>query len=171
VCYFLYIASPLTLSEVRSMVPEGITVDLADPTEQGTLKALHRGIQTVAKLLIGRCSCDFVRQRSSTRQEDERHIRERYRRAGVSRAEVIAGLERHRAGESILPPPEGWPRALVDFVLEHARNAGPTVYLLTFRSPSSGLQFRPPVRRLHADQITPDLNQWLLEGSPVLISR
>ncbi|HZI74766.1 MAG TPA: hypothetical protein VFD73_12250, partial [Gemmatimonadales bacterium] len=91
-CYFLYIASPLTLSEVRSMVPEGITVDLADPAEQGALKALHRGIQTVAKLLIGRCSCDFVRQRSSTRQEDERHLRERYRRAGVSRAEVIAGL-------------------------------------------------------------------------------
>jgi hypothetical protein len=45
------------------------------------------------------------------------------------------------------------------------------MYLLTFRSPSSALQFRPPVRQLHADQITPDLNQWLLEGSPVLISR
>jgi hypothetical protein len=171
VCYFLYIASPLTLTEVRSMVPEGITVDLADPAEQRALKPLHRGIQTVAKLLIGQCSCDFVHRRGSTRQEDERHLRERYRRTGIPRAGVIAGLDRHRAGASIPPPQEGWPRALVDFVLEHARNAGPTVYLLTFRPPSFTLQFGAPVRRLHADQITPDLEQWLLEGSPVLISR
>lgn len=153
------------------MMPEGITVDLADPAEQRALKPLHRGIQTVAKLLIGRCSCDFVRPRGSTRQEDERHLRERYRRAGIPRAGVIAGMERHRAGESILPPPEGWPRALVDLVLEHARNAGPTVYLLTFVPPSSSLQFHPPVRRLQAAQITPNLDQWLLEGSPVVISR
>jgi hypothetical protein len=47
VCYFLYIASPLTLSEIRSMLPDGITVDLADPVEQQVLKSSSRGVQTV----------------------------------------------------------------------------------------------------------------------------
>src|SRR3954469_6345877 len=95
-CYFLYIASPLTLSEVRSMLPQGVTADLADFTDQQALRSIHPDAQTVARLLIGRCSCDFVRPRVPDTLEDERHLRERYRRLGAARVGVITGLERHR---------------------------------------------------------------------------
>jgi hypothetical protein len=170
-CYFLYIASPLTLSEVRSMVPEGVTVDLASPTEQQGLRASHRGIQTVARLLIGRCSCDFIRPRDPNPHEDERHLRERYRRLGTDRALTISGLERHRAGAQLEAPAEGWSRALVDFVREHARNAGPSVFQLAFLAPGSTLSTHPPLRRIPVDRITPDLERWLVEDAPVLVTR
>jgi hypothetical protein len=170
-CYFLYIASPLTLSEVRSMVPEGVTVDLASPAEQQGVRASQRGIQTVARLLIGRCSCDFIRPRHPDPQEDERHLRERYRRLGTDRALTISGLERHRAGAKIAAPAEGWRRALVDFVREHARNAGPSVFQLAFLAPGDTLSAPPPPRRIPLDLITPDLERWLVEDAPVLVSR
>ena len=170
-CYFLYIASPLSLSEVRSMVPDGITADLTDPRDQQVLKPLRRGTQTVARLLIGRCSCDFVHQRQSDPHEDERHLRERYRRLKVDRHVVISALERHRAGATIPAPAAGWRQALVDFVLEHARNAGPTIYQLAFLPPGSNLGSPPEPRRLQTSQVTPDLESWLVEDSPALIVR
>jgi hypothetical protein len=170
-CYFLYIASPLTLSEVRSMVPEGVTVDLATPGEQQDLRARHRGLQTVARLLIGRCSCDFIRPRDADSQADERHLRERYRRLGTDRALTISGLERHRAGAKIPAPEQGWSRALADFVREHARNAGPSVYQLAFLAPGSALSTHPSLRRVPVDRVTPDLERWLVEDAPVLVSR
>jgi hypothetical protein len=153
------------------MVPEGVTVDLASPAEQQGLRASHRGIQTVARLLIGRCSCDFVRPRDPDPHEDERHLRERYRRMGIDRALTISGLERHRAGGKIPVPTEGWSRALVDFVREHARNAGPSVYQLAFLPPGSTLSAHPALRRVLLDRITPDLERWLVEDAPVLVSR
>jgi hypothetical protein len=170
-CYFLYIASPLTLSEIRSMVPDGITADLAVSSEQQVLKPLHRGIQTVARLLIGRCSCDFIHQRQSDRHADERHLRARYRALGVDRQTIISALERHRVGATIPAPEAGWPQALVAFVLEHARNAGPTVYQLAFLPPGSHLRSQPVPRRLSTTQVTLDLESWLVEDSPVLIVR
>jgi hypothetical protein len=171
VCYFLYIASPLTLSEIRSMLPDGITVDLADPIEQQVLKSSQRGIQTVARLLIGRCSCDFVRQRHADLREDERHLRERFRQQEVSRALTIAGLERHRAGAKVPGPGKGWGRTLVDFVREHARNAGTTVYQLGFLPPSSNLPPGAPLREVKLDRVTPELETWLVEGIPVAVTR
>jgi hypothetical protein len=153
------------------MVPEGVTVDLASSAEQQGLKTSHRGIQTVARLLIGRCSCDFVRPRDPDPHEDERYLRERYRQLGTDRALTISGLERHRAGAKIPPPEEGWSRALVDFVREHARNAGPSVYQLAFLIPGSTLSGYPPLRRVPLNQITTDLNGWLVEDAPVLVSR
>jgi hypothetical protein len=170
-CYFLYIGSPLTLSEIRSMVPEGITADLAEPREQPALKSLHRGIQTVARLLIGRCSCSFIHQRQSDRHEDERHLRRRYRALGLDRQTTISGLERHRFGAGISAPEAGWAQSLVGFVLEHARNAGPTIYQLAFLPPGSQLGPQPMPRRLHTSQATQDLQTWLIEDSPVLIVR
>jgi hypothetical protein len=170
-CYFLYIASPLTLSEIRSMVPDGITADPADPGEQHVLKSLHRGTQTVARLLIGRCSCDFIHQRQFDRHADERHLRARYRALDLDRQTIISALERHRVAATIPAPEEGWPHALVDFVLEHARNAGPTVYQLAFLPPGSHLGSQPTLRRLHTSQVTQELERWLIENSPVLIVR
>jgi hypothetical protein len=171
VCYFLYIASPLTLSEIRSMVPDGITVDLADPVEQQVLKSSSRGIQTVARLLIGRCSCDFVRQRHADPLEDERHLRERFRQRGIGRSLTIPALERHRAGAKVPVPEKGWRRALADFVHEHARNAGRTVYQLAFLPPSSTLRQETPLGEVKLSQVRPELESWLVEGSPVAITR
>ncbi len=170
-CYFLYIASPLTLSEIRSMVPDGITVDLADPVEQQVLKASSRGVQTVARLLVGRCSCDFVRLRHADPREDERHLRERFRQREIGRALTIPGLERHRAGAKVPVPAKGWRQALVDFVHEHARNAGRTVYQLAFLPPSSALRHETPLREVKLSRVTPELENWLAEGSPVAITR
>jgi hypothetical protein len=170
-CYFLYIASPLTLSEIRSMALDGITVDLADPLEQQILKSSYRGIHTVARLLIGRCSCDFVRPRHADLREDERHLRERFRQHGVSRELTIPALERHRAGARVPVPAKGWRQTLVDFVREHARNAGTTVYQLAFLPPSSALRHETPLREVKLNRVTPELESWLIEGSPVAISR
>jgi hypothetical protein len=171
VCYFLYIASPLTLSEIRSMLPDGITVDLAEPVEQQIFKSSTRGVQTVARLLVGRCSCDFVRQRHAEPLEDERHLRERFRQREIGRALTIPGLERHRAGAKVPVPDKGWRRTLVDFVHEHARNAGRTIYQLAFLPPSSVLTQQVPVRELKLNRVTPELESWLVEGAPVAITR
>jgi hypothetical protein len=172
VCYFLYIASPLTLSEIRSMLPDGVSADLAQSVEQAVLKPLLRGTQTVARLLVGRCSCDFVRQRHPEQHEDERHLRERYRRLGTPRALIIPALERHRAGARVPSPSKGWNQSLVDFVREHARNAGSTVYQLAFLPPPNIL---PPqqegIREIALDRVTPELGSWLVEGSPVVVTR
>ena len=130
-CYFLYLASPLTLSEVRSMLPNGLTADLASFPDQQTLKALHPPAQTVARILAGRCSCDLVRTRLPEPRDDERHLRERCRKLGVARSVVIPALERHRQGWAP-PPPYGWPEAISRFVAEHARNAGTCLYHLQF---------------------------------------
>jgi len=170
-CYFLYIASPLTLSEVRSMLPAGVTADLADFIDQQTLKSLHPDAQTVARLLIGRCSCDFVRPRVADTREDERHLRERYRRIGAARPVVITGLERHRRRPGLRYVEKDWAEALVRFVAEHARNAGPTLYYLDFSLEFSALEPTLEVRRVTVGQALGDPKGWLLEGSPTLVSR
>jgi hypothetical protein len=169
-CYFLYIASPLTLSEVRSMLPHGVVADLVGFAEQQSLRAAHPQAQTVARLLLGRCSCDFVRSRLVDVREDERHLRERYRRAGVPRDAVIPALERHRRGASLRPPDEGWPRALAQFIAEHARNAGPTLYHLQF-SPEAALAPPGDVRRLGLAEVLAHPEGWLAEGKPTIVAR
>jgi hypothetical protein len=169
-CYFLYIASPLTLSEVRSMLPHKAVADLGSFSEQQTLRAVHPEAQTVARLLIGRCSCDFIRPRLADPREDERHLRERYRRLEVPRPAMIDAIERHRRGAGIRPPAGGWPAALAGFVAEHARNAGATLYHLHF-SPSGSLTPPGEVRPVSVAEVLSSPEGWLREESPALVSR
>jgi hypothetical protein len=139
-CYFLYLASPLTLSEVRAMLPPGMAADLLPSPEQRLLRDLHPGARTAARLLIGGCSCDLVIARECEDGESERHLRGRFFGAGLDRNQVIAALEAHRraAGRKVAAPVV-WQGALAAFVAEHARNAGPTLYLLRFgRNPLPG---------------------------------
>jgi GNAT superfamily N-acetyltransferase len=152
------------------MLPQGALADLVGFAEQQRLRVIHPEAQTVARLFIGRCSCDFVRPRLLDEREDERHLRERYRRLGVSRDVVIKALERHRRGGGLRQPREGWPRALASFIAEHARNAGPTLYYLQF---SAEVSLRPPgeVGRLALAEVMTDPEGWLDEGKPTIVAR
>jgi hypothetical protein len=170
-CYFLSLATPLTLSEVRSMLPRGMTAHVAERSEQEQLLALLPEARTVVLLLVGACSCDLVRQRHSESREDERHLRERYRRLGGARPAVIAALERHRRGAGIRPPHGGWPRALADLVAEHARNAGPSLYLLRFLPEAPRASPPAAARHLSLALVVAAPDRWLDEGVPIVVSR
>jgi hypothetical protein len=170
-CYFLYLASPLTLSEIRSMLPSGLCADLA-PSHRTILHQLHPTSRTVAQLLVGACSCDLIRPRQINPIDDERELRARYSRAKVPRAEIIRALERHRRGPLPRPVPAfGWPQALVGFVAEHARNAGPTLYLLEFtahpRRIMPAVEHAPVSRSL--DEVRASPEGWLIEGTPIVV--
>ncbi len=168
-CYFLYLASPLTLSEVRSMLPSGLTADLASFPDHQTLKAVHPPAQTVARILAGRCSCDLIRPRLGEPREDERHLRERCRKLGVARPLVIRALERHRQRSArILSEPH---EALSRFVAEHARNAGPCLYHLQFSPEAAPLSSLGEARRLTVAQVTADPQGWLPEAAPTFVQR
>src|SRR3954464_8237224 len=136
-CYFLHLATPLTLSEVRSMLPPGMTADSAG-TETRQLRQMSPAGSTIVRLLVGRCSCDLVRPRLPDSRADERHLRERYRALKHPRATIINSLEQHR-GRRIASPAAGWSESLALFVREHARNAGPSLYFLHFGTPDSTL--------------------------------
>jgi hypothetical protein len=170
-CYFLYIGSPLTLSEVRSMLPAGLTADLASTADQLALKTLLPSAQTVARILAGRCSCDLVRQRLPDPRDDERHLRERYRSLGVSRPDAVAALERHRRAGGLPVPREGWGPALAGFIAEHARNAGPTLYYLQFSADPAPLSALGTLRHVTVPLVTGLPETWLPERSPTLVSR
>ncbi len=168
-CFFLYVASPLTLSEVRSMLPAGFTADLAGPAEQAALRALHPAARTGVRLLLGACSCDLVLARSGSREE-ERELRRRYFAASLSRTEVIAALESHRRGGGRFDSPVAARGALAGFVAEHARNAGPTLYLLRFgRDPLDRRPPKGPPVRLRPDELPGAADGWLAEERPVLV--
>lgn len=171
-CYFLYIASPLTLSEVRSMLPQGLTADLLPPAEQGQLRDLHLEAQTVARVLHGGCSCDLVTQRKQDAAEDEARLRLRYRGMGYPRQQVIEALDLHRRGvERRTRPPGYWPEGFAAFVAEHARNAGPTLYYLQFGH--GGLrQVGPgPAREITPADVRAFPGVWLPEDAPILVVR
>ena len=168
-CYFLFLASPLTLTEVRSMLPAGATADLAAYPEQQLFKSLHPSAQTVAKLLVGRCSCDLVRQRLSQPRDDERHLRERYRALQLPRSAVIQALERHRAA-GLMPAlgAKNWAEALAAFVVEHARNAGPSLFFLHFGPGEPDKVPRAP-RHLSPSEVRRNPGVWLMEATPTLV--
>jgi hypothetical protein len=173
VCYVLHVAGPLTLSEIRSMLPPGLSADYLTRAEGAPLQQLHPDAQTVARLLRGACSCDLVLERDPLRHEEERHLRARYARLGLSRERVIAALERHRRGGAARPRPRAhWTRALAGFVAEHARNAGPTLYHLHF-SPYLDLHdvADTPPRPLPLARVRENPDGWLVEGVPLLVSR
>lgn len=168
-CYFLYIASPLTLSEVRSMLPPGLHADLA-PSHRTSLERLHPPARTVAKLVIGACSCHLFRPRQPNPIEDERELRRRYSRAKVPRSQIIQALERHRRGSQAMREPSGgWPEALAAFVVEHARNAGSTLYLLEFgHHETEGARGDTSVPCSVAD-VRRQADRWLAEGKPTVV--
>lgn len=182
-CYHLTIASPLTLSEVRSMLPAGLTADPLPSAELSRFRAILPSAQTAASLLVGACSCDLVRARLADSRDDERYLRERFRRAGLPRDRIIRELERHRRGGTAVEPPAGWRAALADFVAEHARNAGPTLFQLASYPPvrettGDGLRASAPgtkpdvaplTRRVPEIRAAPE--RWLEEGTPVLVLR
>jgi hypothetical protein len=151
------------------MLPPGLSAQPAEPADQRQLRSLHPAAQTAARLRVGNCSCDLVRAREAEPRLDERHHRERFRRAGLSREEVIAALERHRRGAGVPVPSGGWPRALAGFVAEHARNAGDTLYLLRFSGPAPPAVL--PATSLHASAAVARPEGWLAELVPVLVQR
>ncbi|MBA3343781.1 MAG: hypothetical protein H0T44_00565 [Gemmatimonadales bacterium] len=172
-CYFLHLATPLTLSEVRSMLPAGLSAHAVDSAERAVLRELHPAGQSVLRLLVGACSCDLVRSRGASPREDERDLRERYRRLGLSREATLSALDIHRSGAARrIEPRDGWPSAVAAFVAEHARNAGPTLYFLGF-SPVPRLTLSSPPGRLVAWTVAdvrgrPDA--WLTESRPTLVT-
>jgi hypothetical protein len=170
-CFFLYIASPLTLSEIRSMLPAGLTADLTATEVRATLQRLHPPARTVAQLLVGSCSCDLMRPRLPDSIQDERELRARYQRAKLPRAEIIKELERHRRGPPRREePPGGWATALTAFAVEHARNAGPTLYMLHFGPhdiEARGAVPAPTIRTV--SDVRQHSRPWLPEGQPVVV--
>jgi hypothetical protein len=154
------------------MLPSGLTAELAPAAERDAMARMHPSARTVARLLVGACSCDLVRPRLENTIEDEREHRRRYQRAKLSRTEIIRQLERHRRGPVPRPePPGGWRPALTAFVAEHARNAGPTLYLVDFlpsdRSPSRSPP--DPIRR-SVQEVRAAPEGWLIEGQPILVT-
>jgi len=171
-CFFLYIASPLTLSEVRSMLPPGLTADLLPPVEQAALRPLHPDAQTAARVLHGGCSCDLVTQRHAVASEDETRLRARYRSMDYSRDQVIRALDVHRRALERRAQPAGhWPRAFAAFVTEHARNAGPTLYYLHFSHDGLLRAAGGAPRRVLTADVRAAPGAWLPEDSPVLVIR
>jgi hypothetical protein len=151
------------------MLPPGLAAQPADLPDQHQLRALHPSARTIVRLVVGSCSCDLVRARHADPREDERQHRERFRRAGGPRDEVIAAIGRHRRGAEVPPPAGGWPRALAAFVAEHARNAGETLYLLRFTAPRARTDL--PARRLRAADVVARPDGWLEEQVPVIVGR
>jgi hypothetical protein len=170
-CYFLYLASPLTLSEVRSMLPTRLRADLATSQTSRLLKSIDPTAQTVIRILAGHCSCDLIRPRLADEREDERHLRERYRRLKVSRPVTIAALERHRRGAAPLPAAESTPRAVAAFVAEHARNAGTSLYYLHFAAEEGSISPVDTPQRTTVTQVAATPNSWLVEGVPTFVGR
>src|SRR5439155_24399725 len=117
------------------------------------------------------CPGNLLRHRHTETKENERNHRDRYRRLGGARPALIAALERNRRGAGIRRPPGGWPRALADLVAEHARNAGPSLYLLRFLPEPPRDAPPPAARHLSLSLVLADPDRWLSEGVPVLVSR
>jgi hypothetical protein len=158
---------------MRAMLPPGLTAQPADRDVHHRIRALHPTAQTVARLVVGACSCDLVRRRHEDPREDERHHRERHRRAGAGRDPLLAAIERHRRGAGIPAPAEGWPRALAAFVVEHARNAGPTLYLLQFVTDASvdAPIVGVPARAVRVADVRARPDRWLEEGVALTVVR
>jgi hypothetical protein len=168
VCYQLLVVSALTLSEVRSMLPAGVSADALDTSRILAYRPLFRGAQTAAHLRVGRCACRLLPDRFRDSHSDEAELRARHRRLGVARDATIDALERHRRGAfdgEIVA--DG---ALNAFVAEHARNAGPALYVLGFGADDDV----PPVPATLLDRTLSDTREgdaWLVEGMAVRVTR
>ena len=154
------------------MLPPGITADPLPSSELASFRTILPSTQTAAHLGVGACSCDLVRARLPDSREDERHLRARYKALGLPRDRIVRELERHRRrSPEIREPPGGWRAALAAFVAEHARNAGPTLFRLTFQpAPQDRGTDHPPSRRT-VTEIRARPEDWLQEGRTVLVHR
>jgi hypothetical protein len=164
-CFALYLASPLTLSEVRSMLPAAFGADLVDPASQRLLKQRHPDAQTGAVLLRGRCSCALV-VADAADGVWEAELRKRYRAVKASRDAQIKALERHRALAGLRPAKSV--QLFTKFVAEHARNAGPSMFYLRF-----GVEPFRPLEAVPAPLVTEKATSlgedWLKEGEGVVV--
>ena len=168
-CYALYLASPLTLSEIRSMLPTGFGADLVDPASQRLLRQRHLDAQTGAVLLRGRCSCALI-EAGAADGVWEAELRKRYRAAKASRDSIIKALERHRAQTGLRPQAPGFGvQQFQEFVVEHAKNAHATMYYLRF-----GVDPFHPLSAVPAPTIVEKAGAltdgWLREGEPVVVT-
>lgn len=173
-CYALYVASPLTLSEIRSMLPLGMTADALAPDDERRLRRNLRGARTVARLRIGPCACDLILPRNLPGRRDESLLREKYRQMGLDRPATIRALAFHRAatGDETVESPAHWQRELAAFVAEHARNAGPTWYWLRFAAdPDAPPPDPPAARTITVADVRYAPAAWLVENEPVRVAR
>jgi hypothetical protein len=99
-------------------------------------------------------------------------LRSRYKALGLPRDRIVRELERHRGSRPEHPDPAGgWRTALAAFVAEHARNAGPTLFRLTFHpAPDDAKIDRTPLRRT-VTEIRARPEGWLEEGRTILVLR
>jgi len=170
-CHFLYITSPVTLSEVRSMLPDGLAADLLSPAEGSILLTLLPSARTAARLMAGACSCDlFIERRGGVRGE-EAELRRIYRSLGVSRDGVIRALERHRKAGRVRHSPERWSLLVAAFVAEHARNAGPTLFLRQLSADGRPVPPKESVITVPVRDVRADPAGWLAGGRPTLVVR
>lgn len=132
-CWLLRVASPLTLSEVRAMLPAGLSAEAREPAELRSFQRHLPDAVTAVALLHGACSCDLASPRPADPNDDDAELRRRYRAMKASRATTIRALERHALARGLRAYGVGhWPAALHRFVAEHARTAGPTLYHLAY---------------------------------------
>src|SRR6478735_4311093 len=167
-CFALYIASPLTLSEIRSMLPPSFGADLVDPASQRLLKKRHADAQTGAVLLRGRCSCALI-EKGAADGVWEAELRKRYRAAKAPRDSVIKALERHRAQTGLRPLAPGLGiQQFQTFVVEHAKNVHATMYFLRF-----GVDPFQPLAAVPVPTLIERAGTlgggWLREGEPVVV--
>jgi hypothetical protein len=168
-CYQLVLVSTLTLSEVRSMLPSGIHADAMGPSTQAPWRAVLPGAQTAAVLRAGHCACGLLQQRFRASHTDEAHLRERYRLLRVPRAQVLRALERHRRSAGAVRAAHD---ALARLVVEHARNAGDSAWLLGF-SPHDEPPAMPAttITTRRVADIATDPDGWLVEDHVTLVRR
>jgi hypothetical protein len=85
---------------------------------------------------------------------------------------VIRHLDRHRRALELRAEPAGhWPRALADFVAEHARNAGPSLYLKQFSADGELGPIDAPSTTISVAEVRADPARWLPEDWPVIVDR
>ncbi len=156
------------------MIAPGLSAELLDPGEARALLAEHPDAQTALRLVHGACSCDLVRFRQPLSREDEAHLRARYKEIGLDREAIVRALDNHRRALEKKVRPEGhWPKAVASFVVEHARNAGPTLYYLQFSHDNSlSLDHKGlPVVNVPVEAVRKGPGTWLPENQPVLVIR
>ncbi len=166
-CYALTLVSPLTLTEVRSMLPDGVAADLVPPSLRPIFLDQLLDGKTAAALTVGRCACGLVGGSDHHPDEDEKRLRDGYRKLRWTRKAVIETLERHRAGAQARGQRDDWGHAFRSFIVEHHRNAGTTLYLLQLGAVVIP-RVRPQNHPIH--EVWSPFSTWLPPGEPVLVT-
>jgi hypothetical protein len=154
------------------MLPEGVAADLVSPAIQRQWTERFPSARVVVTLRQGPCACGLAGQRHQDNKEEERRLRERYRRAGVGRSQVITALDRHRRAPRHRPELDRSVASLASLVAEHARNAGPSLYFLDFSPEPERMPPWPDSRpeTVTAAQVRAHPDTWLPEQKPVLVT-